>query len=192
MTSETERESPVADLIADAQFAASKAAKYGGADLSFINSGGVRTNLVPPADASVTYAQIFALEPFGNTLVVKTLTGGQLQSLLEQQFRTAAGVPQLVPSILIPSANFRFAYDLTRPTGQRIVSMTLNGKPIDPNGRYRVTVNNFLASGGDGYSLLAQGTQPADAGLDLDALEAWLATNPARPAGGRISDATPR
>ncbi|HZC37582.1 MAG TPA: bifunctional metallophosphatase/5'-nucleotidase [Sphingomicrobium sp.] len=192
MTSETERESPVADLIADAQFAASKAAKYGGADLSFINSGGVRTNLVPRADASVTYAQIFALEPFGNTLVVKTLTGGQLQSLLEQQFRTAAGVPQLVPSILIPSANFRFAYDLTRPTGQRIVSMTLNGKPIDPNGRYRVTVNNFLASGGDGYSLLAQGTQPADAGLDLDALEAWLATNPARPAGGRISDATPR
>ena len=70
--------------------------------------------------------------------------------------------------------------------------MTLNGKPIDPNGRYRVTVNNFLASGGDGYSVLAQDDEGFDAGLDLDALEAWLGTNPAVPTLGRIRDATPR
>ena len=65
--------------------------------------------------------------------------------------------------------------------------MTLNGRPIDPARRYRVTVNNFLASGGDGYSVLAAGTDARDAGPDLDALEGWLATNPSVPAGGRIS-----
>jgi 5'-nucleotidase len=69
--------------------------------------------------------------------------------------------------------------------------MMLDGKAIDPNGRYRVTVNNFLASGGDGYSVLTEGTDTFDAGLDLDAVEAWLATNPAVPQLGRISDATP-
>ena len=64
--------------------------------------------------------------------------------------------------------------------------------PIDPNRRYRVVVNNFLASGGDGYSVLTEGTDTFDAGLDLDALEAWVATNPAVPAVGRIRDLTPR
>jgi 5'-nucleotidase len=72
------------------------------------------------------------------------------------------------------------------------VAMTLGGKPIDPSGRYRVTGNNLLASGGDGYTGFADGTEPFDAGLDLDALEAWLATNPPAPHVGRIRDLTPR
>ena len=93
--------------------------------------------------------------------------------------------------MLVPSANFRFAFDLSKPQGSRIVSMALDGKPIDPSGRYRVSINNFLASGGDGYSVLTQGTDTVDAGLDLDALEAWLATNPAVPKVGRIRDLTP-
>ena len=190
--SDDEDESPVADLIADAQLFATKAADRGDADLSFINSGGVRSDLTPEADGSITYGQIFALQPFGNNLVVKTLTGAQLKLLLEQQFTDENGRGVKRPSILIPSANFRFAYDLSRPAGQRIVRMTLNGKAIRPDGRYRVTVNNFLASGGDGYTEFEQGTDAFDAGLDLDALEAYLATNPKVPAGGRIADATPR
>jgi 5'-nucleotidase len=188
MKSAENGESPAADLIADAQLAATKGPGRGNADLSFINSGGVRTDLVPRADGSIAYGQIFALEPFGNTLVVRTLTGAQLKALLEQQF-DAQG---LRPSVLVPSANFHFAYDLSRPDGSRIVAMSLDGKPTDPNGRYRVVVNNFLASGGDGYTVLGQGTETFDAGLDLDALEAWLATNPAVPTPGRIRDATPR
>jgi 5'-nucleotidase len=188
MKSEENGESPVADLIADAQLAATKGQDRGNAQISFINSGGVRTDLVPRADGSITYGQIFALEPFGNTLVVRTLTGAQLKILLEHQF-DAKG---LRPSVLIPSANFHFAYDLSKPLGDHIVSMTLDGKPIDPNGRYRVVVNSFLASGGDGYTVLTDGTNTFDAGLDLDALEAWLATSPAVPAPGRITDATPR
>jgi 5'-nucleotidase len=188
MKSEENGESSAADLIADAQLAATKAPDRGKADLSFINSGGVRSDLVPRADGSITYGQIFALEPFGNTLVVRTLTGTQLKALLENQF-DAQG---LRPSVLVPSANFHFAYDLSRPEGDRIVAMILDGKPIDPNGRYRVSVHNFLASGGDGYTVLPQGTDAFDAGLDLDALEAWLATNPAVPTPGRIRDATAR
>ena len=96
-----------------------------------------------------------------------------------------------VGSLLAPSANFRFSYDLSRPTGQRIVSAELGGKPIDPAARYRVTVNNFLASGGDGFSVLTQGIDTFDAGLDLDALEAWLATNPEAPEVGRARNVTP-
>jgi 5'-nucleotidase len=183
-------ESPVADLIADAQLAATRPSNRGGADLSFINTGGARTDLVPRADGSITYGQIFALEPFGNTLVVRTLTGAQLKALLEQQFEGETA--KLRASTLVPSANFHFAYDLSKLQGSRIVSMTLDGKPIDPAARYRVTINNFLASGGDGYSVLTQGTDTFDAGLDLDALEAWLATNPAVPKVGRIRDLTPR
>ena len=188
MKTEENGESPVADLIADAQLAATRAPNRGAADLSFINSGGVRTDLVPRAGGTVTYGQIFALEPFGNTLVVRTLTGAQLKSLLEHQF-DAQG---LRPSVLVPSANFHFAYDLSKPLGEHIVAMTLDGKPIDPAAPYRVAVNSFLASGGDGYTVLTEGADTVDAGLDLDALEAWLATNPQVPTPGRIRDATPR
>jgi 5'-nucleotidase len=186
-------ESPVADLIADAQLAASKDSAKGAADISFINTGGVRTDLIPRSDGSITYGQIFALEPFGNTLVVKTFTGEQLRELLEQQFSEGAdGRAILRDSILIPSANFRYSYDLSKPEGQRIVRMSLDGKPVDPAAKYRVTVNNFLASGGDSYSVLTEGTDAVDAGLDLDALEAWLATNPAIPSASRLTDVTPR
>jgi 5'-nucleotidase len=189
--SESEGESPAANLIADAQLAATRAKDRGAAGISFINATGVRVGLDPAPDGSVTYGQIFAMQPFGNNLVVKSLTGAQLKALLEQQFKTVDGVTR-VASLLVPSANFRFSYDLSKPEGQHIVSMRLNGRAIDPAKRYRVTVNNFLASGGDGYSVLTQGTETFDAGLDLDALEAWLSTNPVSPAAGRTRDLTPR
>jgi 5'-nucleotidase len=185
-------ESAIADLIADAQLAATKAPERGGAELSFINSGGARTDLVPRADGTVTFGDIFAIEPFGNTLVVRTYTGAQMKALLEAQFEEVNGKAQQRASTLIPAANFSFAFDLSRPRGSHIVAMVLNGKPIDPAGRYRVVINNFLASGGDGYAVLTEGTDTFDAGLDLDALEAWLATNPPVPRTGRIRDLTPK
>jgi 5'-nucleotidase len=189
--SETDGESPAANLIADAQLAATRAKDRGAADISFINATGVRTSLVPGADGNVTYGQIFSMQPFGNNLVVKTMTGAQLKALLEQQFVDEAGKAK-VNSLLVPSAGFAFTYDLARPKGDRIRSMTLKGKPIDPAAKYRVTTNNFLASGGDGFSVFTQGTDTFDAGLDLDALEAYLATNPSAPAVGRVRDGTPK
>ena len=189
--SEVYNESPASNLIADAQLGATRASDRGNADISFINSSGVRTSITPATNGIVTYGQIFAAQPFGNNLVVKSLTGAQLKALLEQQFVVEHGKTE-VGSLLVPSANFRFSYDLSRPEGQRIVAMALNGKPIRPDAVYRVSVNNFLASGGDGFSVLNEGTDTFDAGLDLDALEAWLGTNPTAPSVGRTRNVTPR
>ena len=189
--SEVYDESPASNLIADAQLGATRARDRGNADISFINSSGVRTSITPATNGIVTYGQIFAAQPFGNNLVVKSLTGAQLKALLEQQFVVEHGKTE-VGSLLVPSANFRFSYDLSRPEGERIVTMALNGKPIRPDAVYRVSVNNFLASGGDGFSVLNEGTDTFDAGLDLDALEAWLGTNPTAPSVGRTRNVTPR
>ena len=177
-----DREHTAGLLVADAQLAAGRAQ---GAEVAFMNTGGVRTDLVPSADGSVTYGQIFAMQPFGNSLVVKTVTGSQLKTLLEQQFQADR------PKMLMPSRGFFFAYDERLPAGQRIVDMRLNGKAIAPAHRYRVVVNHFLAGGGDNFSVLAQGTDAVDLGLDLDALEAWLARGAAVPKLGRLKSLAP-
>jgi 5'-nucleotidase len=185
--SELEDESPAAALVADSQLAASQAPGKGGAQVAFTNATGVRTNLIPKPDGTVTYGQIFQMQPFGSTLVTKTYTDAQLKAVLEQQFDRGEPTPR-VATLLIPSAGFRFRYDLTRPVGERITLMELNGRPIAPGDRLRVTVNNFLSSGGDGFSAFAAGTDPTDAGLDLDAMEAWLAKGQAVPKLGRTRD----
>lgn len=169
------------ELLADAQLAWTKPKARGGAEIAFMNNSGVRGDLIPREDGSVTYGQLFAFQPFGNGLVVMNLTGAQLKRLLEQQFTDAAE-----PGMLMPSAGFQFTYDVRRPAGDRIVKMTLNGKPVDPNRTYRVTTNSFLAAGGDGFTVFAEGTDRFDAGVDLDALEAYLKTNPPIPTGGRV------
>jgi 5'-nucleotidase len=181
------REINAGDFIADAQLAATRGL---GAQIAFTNSGGVRADLVPPVDGNITYGQLFAMQPFGNNLVVKTLTGGQLKSLLEQQFDSGTNTAQR-PNMLLPSKGFAFAYDLSKPAGQRIVEMTLDGRPIDPASRYRVTVVNFLSSGGDNFTVLAEGTDAVDAGLDVDATEAYLKAGAEIPIMGRIRDLTP-
>jgi len=165
--------------------------KRGNADFALMNNGGARTDLLPEADGTVRFGQIFAMQPFANNVVTKSYTGAEIKAVLEQQFDSGLNTVKR-SNLLMPSANFRFSYDKSKPTGQRIVAMTLNGKPIDPARTYRVAVNSFLASGGDNFTLLAGGRDPADAGLDLDATEAYLATNPPVPVLGRITDLTPK
>jgi 5'-nucleotidase len=169
-------EQALGELIADSQLAWAKA--HGGAQIAFMNGGGVRTDLVPGPGGSITYAQIFALQPFGNGLVVQTLTGVQLKQLLEQQFQNV--------QMLSPSTGFAFAYDPNRPVGDRLVSASFEGKPIDPARSYRVVTNSFMASGGDNYTMLRDGTDRRDVGVDLDALEAYLAAGKMAPVGGRV------
>jgi 5'-nucleotidase len=132
------------------------------------------------------------MQPFGNNLVVKTLTGAQLKALLEQQFGSGTNTVAR-PNMLLPSQGFSFAYDLSRPIGQRIVDMRLDGKPIDPSARYRVAVVNFLSSGGDNFTVLTEGTDLADPDIvDVDASEAYLKAGGDVPKLGRIEDRTPR
>lgn len=163
----------LANLIADAQLAATKDA---GAQISFMNPFGVRASLIPAENKSLTFGQIYAVQPFGNTLVTLTMSGAQIKATLEEGF-DATGAEQA----LSPSAGFAYSYDRSKPIGSRITSMTLEGKPLDMATNYRVTVADFLANGGDTFFTFTKGTNRTTGPLDLAALEAWLAQTPPRP-----------
>ena len=185
-------ESAAANLIADAQLDFTRTPARGEAQIAFMNGAGVRTDLVPDAAGNIRYGQIFEMQPFGNNLLTMSLTGEQIRLMLEQQFTSETYAAGARPALMVPSAGFRFDFDLSRPKGQRIAAMTLNGKPIESATVYRVTVNNFVASGGDGFTVLKHGKQVFDAGLDLDSLEAWLKPGRPVPALGRTRNVTPR
>jgi 5'-nucleotidase len=178
-------ESPLGDLIADAQLAATRAAADGGADIAFTNPGGIRTDIPWKQDGAVSYADIFASQPFRNQLVTLTLTGKQIKDMLEQQW-----LDPKRPRILQVSKGFGYSWDGAKPDGDRVVadSISLNGARIDPAANYRVTVNNYLAVGGDGFGVFKQGSAAQFGAYDSDALFAYFRANsPIAPAAvGRI------
>lgn len=153
-------------LIADGQLAATRGA---GAQIAFMNPFGIRAPIVPAADNSVKFGDIYAAQPFSNTLVTQSLTGAELKAVLEQGFDENGPV-----QALIPSAGLIYGYDLSRPVGDRVVGLQFNGQPIDPAATYRVTTNSFLAQGGDSFTLLARQKDGVIGMSDLEALEAWL------------------
>ena len=154
---------PLAHLIADSQLAATRGA---GAQIAFMNPYGVRAALVPAADGTVTFGDIYLVQPFGNALVTETLTGAEIKAVLEQGF-DAIGPEQ----VLAPSAGFVFRYDRRQPVGSRVTAITLNGKPLDPAASYRVTVNGFLALGGDGFTVFKAGRDAVTGPTDIEAFE---------------------
>ena len=174
-------EMPLGDVIADAFLAAANAAPGGGAELAFTNPGSIRADVVasaPTGPSEVTYAQLFAVMPFGNDLIVKSLTGEVLLLALEQQF----GADRT--RIMQVSDGFTYAYDPDRPHGERIdrSSVRVNGAPLDPARRYRVATNSFLWGGGDGLEALRMGTDEVTVGVDVDALVDYISSHsPVRP-----------
>src|SRR5947208_2351905 len=144
-------ESALGDIVADAQLAATASEKNGGAVIAFTNPGGVRSDITRRDDGAVSYGDVFAAQPFRNQLVTMTLTGQQIKQALEQQWTDPKR-----PRILQVSRGVSYTWDNSRPDGERNVaeSMSLNGRPIDPGANYRVTVNNYLAVGGDGFIAL--------------------------------------
>jgi 5'-nucleotidase len=172
-------ETPLGDVIADAQLTATKSAGTGSAVLAFMNPGGIRTDLVHTASGAegngvVTYGEAFAVQPFSNNLVTVTLTGAQIQTVLEQQF--SGGVAR----ILQVSAGFTYMYtwDTAGKAGTiDAASIRLNGLPLDKTASYRVTMNSFLAGGGDGFAVFKEGTERLSGGFDLDALVDYLGAN---------------
>jgi 5'-nucleotidase len=170
----TAGESPLGDIIADAQLAATSAAANGGAVMAFTNPGGVRIDITRKEDGAVTYADLFASQPFRNQLVTLTLTGKQIKDMLEQQW-----LEPKRPRVLQVSKGFSYAWDNSKPDGERILAdrMLLNGAPIDPAASYRVTVNNYLSVGGDGFTVLTLGTAPQISVYDIDALHAYFQAN---------------
>ena len=200
-------ESPLGRLIADAQLHATSRARdatsrardatsrardatsSAGAQIAFMNPGGLRASLdfagsaAGEGDGAVTYGEAFTVQPFANALVTMTLTGTQLHTLLEQQFAGCnrglpAGRPngQSTTRLLQVSAGFAYAWSPSRANCAHVefASLRLHGRPIKPDGAYRVTVNSFLASGGDDFVVLQSGTERVTGVLDLAALEMWL------------------
>jgi len=170
-------ESALGDVIADAQLAATTSA---GAQIAFTNPGGIRTDLTyasSPAgegDGVVTYGEAFAVQPFGNIMQTVTLTGAQLDAVLEQQDQTALG---LGIRTLQLSDSLHYTWSTSASAGARVSNLTLNGVPVDPAASYRVSVNNFLAAGGDNFTVFAQGTNLTGGPIDLDAFTAYLTAN---------------
>ncbi|WP_128935283.1 bifunctional metallophosphatase/5'-nucleotidase [Bradyrhizobium zhanjiangense] len=164
-------ESALGDIIADAQLLATRDAKDGGAVIALTNPGGIRTDIVPKENGAITFGDVFASQPFRNRLVTMTLTGRQLKDLLEQQW-----LDPKRPRILQVSNGFSYAWDAAKPFGERVMpeKMTLSGRPIEAGSGYRVTLNDYLAVGGDGFTVAKQGSAPQYGGYDADALFAFF------------------
>jgi len=175
-------ESALGDVIADAQLAATSAT--GDAVAAFMNPGGIRADLTyaqggGEGDGNVTYSEAFTVQPFGNSLVTMTLTGAQIERMLEQQW---AGQP--FPRILQVSAGFSYRWNPVAPIGERVdpASITIGGVTVDPLASYRITVNSFLADGGDNFTVLREGTDRLGGDVDIDALEKhFRASSPLAP-----------
>jgi 5'-nucleotidase len=187
------------DLIADAQLAATQPAALGGAVMAFMNAGGVRnpgflnaSNVYP---YNLTYGDAFTVQPFGNSLVTMTLTAQQIKDVLEQQFSGCNG--QVAQRIMQISNGLKYTWNSAGTCGNRITSVTFTPTDVtvappvvtgptdiivqggvvqNPTQTYRVTVNNFMATGGDGFATLVGGTSQLGGAQDIDALIAYLAT----------------
>ncbi len=174
-------ESALGDVIADAQLEATAPADAGGAVVAMTNPGGIRTDLIYASsipgvpDGSVTYGQAFAVQPFSNSLVTMSLTGAQLKAVLEQQAVTNR--------TLQISASLTYSWSTSAASGSKVSNMKINNVAVDPAASYRVTVNNFLAAGGDGFTSLTAGTNLLTGEIDLDAVIAYLGAHSPVPPG---------
>jgi 5'-nucleotidase len=180
-------ESTLGDVIADAQYTATHPANLGGAALAFMNPGGIRADMrvsdISPggeAPGEVTYGEAFTVQPFGNSLVTKTMTGDVIRRLLQQQFVGCGG--QTTQRILQISASFKYEQAATAAAcANKIGRMFVNGVEVQPSDSFRVTMNSFLATGGDGFTVFKEGTNDLGGAVDLDALVDYFAAN--EPAG---------
>ncbi|WP_020145731.1 bifunctional UDP-sugar hydrolase/5'-nucleotidase [Terracoccus sp. 273MFTsu3.1] len=163
-------ESPLGDLIADAQLADTSVIPAGGTPpvMSFMNAGGIRGDLVADANGNVTYEAAFTVQPFNNYLVSMDLTGAQVIDVLNQQFINSAGNPAR-PYVLATSAGLTYTHN--RVT---VSNVKLNGVAINPAATYRIVTNNFLSDGGDGFPAFRTGANKYFGGLDIDAFANYL------------------
>jgi 5'-nucleotidase len=170
-------ESTLGNLVADVQLWATQDI---GAQIAFMNPGGLRTDILYAStgtddpDGNVTYREAANVQPFANTLVAMTLTGEQIVQVLEEQWQPV--VPGGRPFLKLGTAGLTYTYDPTAASGDRITQVLVGDTPLDLAGSYRVVVNSFLASGGDNFTTLGQGTDKADSGrVDLQAFVDYFA-----------------
>ena len=162
-TENTAGESALGNLIADAQRVTTNA------QFAFMNPGGIRADL----DAGeVTWGDLFTIQPFGNDLVSMDLTGAQVKTLLEQQWTATS-------QRILKTSGLTYTWDGTRPVGDRVTQiLQADSTPLDPAAVYRVTVNSFMAAGGDGFVVLPSGTNRVVGPVDLEALVHYVESLP--------------
>jgi 5'-nucleotidase len=175
-------ESTLGNLVADVQRWATRTEERGGAQIAFMNPGGLREDLKDTAGDGfpeiVTYREAADVQPFANTLVNLRMTGAQIKTVLEQQWQrdNAGNIPSRPFLRLGTSEGFEFTYDTERPEGDRITGMYLHDEALDPGATYSVTANSFLASGGDNFRGFTAATQKRDTGVsDLEAMVDYMA-----------------
>lgn len=170
--------SALGGLVADALLTTLEAPARGGADLAVVNPGGLRAELLYDGDGIITRAEANAVLPFVNNLWTTTLTGDQLRVMLEQQWGDAAGRGTTNLALGV-SENVRYTYDASRPAGQRILGIWIDGVAVDPAAEYRAGSFSFLLGGGDSFSVFREGADTRDSGLiDRDAWIDYLSANP--------------
>jgi 5'-nucleotidase len=176
-------ESALGDVIADAQLASTAPTDFGGAVVAFMNPGGIRDDIVAAkqsgteAPGQITYGELFSVQPFNNVMTVKTMTGDQIYRLLAQQFNNPS--PGALRILQIPSSmRYSYTYDAATQKGTITPgSVMINEVAVQPTQTYRVAMNNFLASGGDGFSVFNEGTDQLGGEIDLDALVNYFMKN---------------
>ncbi len=185
-------ETPMGNLVADAMLWGTQNA---GAQIAFMNVGGVRGSLLYPqtgteGDGVVTYGEAYGVTPFGNVVLSMDLTGDAIRQVLEQQYQPIAARGSRPMLALGVSEGFTYEWDAGQPQGSRVVpgSMRLHGEPIVLTQTYRVGVMNFLADGGDSFTAFQQGTNRVGAGEDLTVFVNYLRAHPGLSApGDRVS-----
>lgn len=169
-------ESALGNLVADAQLEASRSRHAGGAVVAFTNPGGIRADLLPSSmHGEVTHGDVFRVQPFGGNLITLTLTGSQIEAMLEQQFEDCAG-NQANRRILQVSQGFEYAWNANGPACDKVDPRTIhiNGASLESDRNYRVTVNDFLAEGGDGFRVFLEGRDRSIGVTEIQALEEYL------------------
>ncbi|WP_181010059.1 cell wall-binding repeat-containing protein [Ornithinimicrobium sufpigmenti] len=174
-------ETPMANVVADSILWGTSAPEDGGAQISFMNVGGVRASLVydqisnEEEPGEVTYQEAYNVMPFGNILVSIDLTGADIKAVLEQQYVPGRGREYLALGV---SEGFTYTWDDAQPEGSKVGTMELNGEPIDLEETYRVSTLNFLAEGGDDFTAFTNGTNLLGGPEDLANLVGYLGENP--------------
>ena len=182
-------ESSLGDLVADSLRETILTPDGKSVDIGMINAGGLRADLVPNEDGTITYAQTYEVEPFSNELGYVTLKGSDLKDALEQQWKSDLNSQNSRPMLKLSlSSNVRYTYDPAKPDGQRITSVTINGEPLKADGTYTVGSVNFLLDGGDSFEALTRGGATVTNGnLDRDVFNEYLAAH--SPTKDRSADA---
>jgi 5'-nucleotidase len=197
-TKDDSGENAAGNLIADAQLADTDDPARGAAVAALMNPGGVRADFTVAqssageAPGQVTYSEAFTVQPFNNSVVTQTFTGAELLEVLKDQW---CGIGQANATVLLPSAGFDYTYDQSVATDIQgddcagapnpVTGLTIGGVAVSPTAEYRITTNNFLADGGDGFASLTVGRDRTTlADFDIDSLVRYLA--PTKPPGARI------